>query len=299
VSAATTESARGELPSLELPAIRELAGFPRWVLWRWAERGGKATKKPICTTEEPASTTNPATWATFDEVARAFVRGVGDGVGFVFTDTPFAGVDLDHAIGADGRVAPWAQAIVRRIDSYTEQSVSGTGLHVIVRGALAGSGRKAGPIECYDTGRYFVMTGRHVQGTPELIHERGEILRAWAAETFRAAARTPGGGAGKRRPPAPWDGSLPARVALARAQDPTVRLLLAQPHRRLGYGSPSEADWALAATLAEAGYPAVEIEHALRWRHRHVEPRPKWLGYFPLTADEAIGAVEARREGPR
>lgn len=285
---------RAELPSLELPAIRELAELPRWVLWHYETREGKATKVPLRPDGARASSTAPSTWATFEAVAAAFVRGLGDGVGFVFTDSPFAGVDLDHVIDSDGRVAPWAQAIVERLGSYTERSISGTGLHVIVRGALAGRGRKAGPIECYDTRRYFVVTGKHVQGTPDAIHDRGETLRVWVGETF-----APEGARAESFTVSAWDGVLPDRVALARAQDPTVRLLLAQPHRRLGYASPSEADYALACTLAEAGFPADEIAAALRWRQRHIEMRPKSVDYFARTAANAIARVGAGRREAR
>ena len=164
------------LPPLSIPAIAELATWSRWVLHE--------NKEPITVNGSRASTTRTETWSKYEDCAAAFVRGVGDGVGFVLTETPFAGIDLDHVVDAAGTVAPWAQAIVDRIGSYTERSTSGTGLHILVRGELAGRGRKRGPIECYDRGRYFVMTGRHASGTPDRILDRGEILRAWVAETF-------------------------------------------------------------------------------------------------------------------
>ncbi|MCL4685510.1 hypothetical protein KJ059_12260 [Myxococcota bacterium] len=273
------------LPPLSIPAIAELATWRRWVL--------HDNKEPITVRGSRASTTKPSTWASFEEVADVFVRGLGDGVGFVFTETPFAGIDLDHVVDDAGNVSPEAQAIVDRFASYTELSTSRTGLHILVRGELAGRGRKRGPIECYDRGRYFVMTGRHASGTPDRILDRGEILRAWVAETFgvetsasRAAACDP----------IEWNGELPDAVAIARDVDATVRLLLSKAHRALGYASASEADFALGCRLAEAAFPVATVEAALRWRHRHVEPRPKSVDYFARTAQNAVGHVTARNE---
>lgn len=273
------------LPPLSIPAIAELATWSRWVLHE--------NKEPITVNGSRASTTRTETWSKYEDCAAAFVRGVGDGVGFVLTETPFAGIDLDHVVDAAGTVAPWAQAIVDRIGSYTERSTSGTGLHILVRGELAGRGRKRGPIECYDRGRYFVMTGRHASGTPDRILDRGEILRAWVAETFGPETTARRGAACD---PIDWDGELPDGVAIARNADATVRLLLAKAHRALGYASASEADFAFACRLAEGAFPVAAIEAALRWRHRYVEPRPKSVDYFLRTAQNAVAHISARNE---
>ena len=56
---------------------RELAERPQWVVWRWEERGGKATKPPYSAiTGKLASSTDPDTWTTFEKALAASRREV-------------------------------------------------------------------------------------------------------------------------------------------------------------------------------------------------------------------------------
>ena len=49
--------------------------------------------------------------------------------------------------------------IIERLDTFTEASVTGTGVHMIARGKLPPGRRRKDRIEMYDSGRYFTMTG--------------------------------------------------------------------------------------------------------------------------------------------
>lgn len=141
----------------------ELLDLPQWVTWRMELADGKPTKVPYSpATGHKASTTDPGTWGSYEQAVWAAASRGHAGVGFVFSaDDPYVGVDLDHCRDPDtGAVEAWALEIVRRLDSYTEVSQSGTGLHIIVRGELPPRGRKKGPIEMYMSGRFFCMTGR-------------------------------------------------------------------------------------------------------------------------------------------
>ena len=63
------------------------------------------------------------------------------------------------------------------LDSYTEASPSGTGVHVLVFGELPpGGGNKKGQVEMYGSGRYFTCTGQHLPGTPLTVNDRTEAL---------------------------------------------------------------------------------------------------------------------------
>ena len=86
-------------------------------------------------TARTASSTDPATWSSFDEVVTAYEAGGFDGIGFVFTKgDPYCGIDLDDCRDPSRvRSRPWAQAIIDELASYTEVSPSGTGVHIIVR----------------------------------------------------------------------------------------------------------------------------------------------------------------------
>ena len=81
-------------------------------------------------------------------------------------DRPYFGLDLDPELREADR-----HAIVLKLDTYTEFSVSGSGMHVIGRGRLE-TGRHPLGLGVFDRGRYFVMTGDHVRGTPTEIQGR-------------------------------------------------------------------------------------------------------------------------------
>jgi putative DNA primase/helicase len=147
----------------------ELKTLRQWVRWRWewGEKRKAWTKVPIQPTRDrKASTTNPKTWGAFkDALSHVGIHGT-DGIGFVFTpDDPYCGVDLDSCRNPEtGEIAPAAVEITRGLDSFTEASPTGTGVHVIVRGALpGGAGRKRGWLEVYDRGRYFAFTGAVIE----------------------------------------------------------------------------------------------------------------------------------------
>jgi hypothetical protein len=169
----------------EIPAIDELAGLRQWVCWRMTERDGKQTKIPVQPSGINASTTNPHTWATLDTCLAAVGRYDIRGVGFVFTrQAGIVGVDLDKCRNPEtGEIEPWAQAIVGRLRSYTEVSQSGCGLHILSRGTLPTDGGRHGQIEVYWHGRYFVMTGQHLDGTVDEIEDSQEALEwLWATQ---------------------------------------------------------------------------------------------------------------------
>src|SRR5262245_6239382 len=157
----------------------ELRALP-WVLWRAEPRGeGKPTKVPyqVAAPTRRASSTDPTTWASFDDALEAFAS-LGDriaGIGVVLTAA--GGVtclDLDRVIDAEGTLDPRAETIVDRCDSWTEISPSGTGLHVFVRGRVPRSLRGS-QIEIYCRERYIAVTG-HQWGAPDALREQQSYL---------------------------------------------------------------------------------------------------------------------------
>jgi putative DNA primase/helicase len=180
-------------PRIEnIPA--ELKRTPQWVLYRLTERNGKSDKPPFdYRTGRPGAVTDPAVWASF-ETALAQL-GHYDGVGFAFSPRDeFAGIDLDHCIDEEGEIEPWAERIVHGLQSYTERSPSGRGLHIFVRGKLPPGARRSkmggfgtdgtGAVEMYDHGRYFTVTGNRWEEAPTQIESRGEELAAFYREIF-------------------------------------------------------------------------------------------------------------------
>ncbi|CAN5728715.1 hypothetical protein BH24ACT22_BH24ACT22_12070 [soil metagenome] len=153
-------------PRTILPEVipNELKARPQWVNWRLEKRGEEWTKVPYDPkTECRASSTNPLTWASFEEAFEALDASGYDGVGFVFcTGDPYVGIDLDGCRDPEtGQLQAWAEKAVRNLDGYAEVSPSDTGVHVIVRGEVPrGSASRRGPVEVYDSKRFFTMTGR-------------------------------------------------------------------------------------------------------------------------------------------
>lgn len=166
---------------------QDLRTLPQWVVWKLQTRKGKLTKVPFHPqTGTFASTTDPRTWSDFDTACRVFEQGNYDGVGFVFTNKdPFCGIDLDKCRDPKtGTIEPWAQAIIEKLDSYTEISPSDRGVHIIIEGQLPEGQRRRGQIELYETGRYFTMTGHHLDETPDCIHNRQAEIEVLHAEVF-------------------------------------------------------------------------------------------------------------------
>jgi hypothetical protein len=141
-----------------------------------------------------ASSTDPATWSDY-ATAQAAVKRYGlAGVGFVFTaDDPFCGVDLDDCRNPQtGTIAPWAQAIIGKLDSYSEVSPSQTGIKVFLKGELPAGAKhntphEGGSVEMYGAGRYFTVTGKHVAGTPGTVERRQAELTTVYARIFGPA----------------------------------------------------------------------------------------------------------------
>jgi hypothetical protein len=165
-------------------AIAELAQLDQWVNWRYLTRNGKRDKPPVNPhTGELGDHTDPATWSTYTHVRESSTR-----IGFVFHPSdPYSGVDLDGCRNqATGVIEGWAQRWIDALASYTEISPSGTGVKIFVRGTLPEQLVHAmGPhigIEVYSEKRYFAVTGQHLTGTPETIHDAQATLDLLWAE---------------------------------------------------------------------------------------------------------------------
>jgi primase-polymerase (primpol)-like protein len=116
-----------------------LTALPHWVVWRWSRaKSGKWTKVPYRPDrpDQKAKNNDPTTWSSYDTALRVYKAADADGIGFCLLNSEIAAFDLDDCRdSATGVVDEWAQALVRRVGSYTEVTVSGTGLRIIGRGA--------------------------------------------------------------------------------------------------------------------------------------------------------------------
>lgn len=164
---------------------QELKDVPHWVNWKAIERGGEETKPPFMPSGKFAKSDDPATWNTFNTVMAAADRF--NGVGFVLTkDDPYVGIDFDKCYcPAFNLIDPTIEQYVRNLDSYTEVSPSGRGFRQILKGSLPVDGRKKGPVEVYQSGRYVTLTGHHIEGFPWTIENRQSELDRFYNAVFQ------------------------------------------------------------------------------------------------------------------
>ncbi len=143
----------------------ELKKYPNWVVWRYEERDGKKTKVPYnATNQKHAKANDSSTWNTFQQVENP--PKWADGIGFMFSESPFVGIDIDHCFDG-GEQEKNALELVKHFGTYAEKSPSGDGLHMIGRAELI-RGRRFGSVEIYPHGRYFTMTGDVLEGAGDI-----------------------------------------------------------------------------------------------------------------------------------
>lgn len=126
--------------------------------WVCAAEGSKVPMKSW--EYAAASSTNPETWSDFETAIESVNQHHYDYCGFVFADNGIVGVDIDAGYDEDGFISTLAADIIGKCKSYTEQSRSGRGFHILLKGTLPFKGKNnlAG-VEIYRTARYFIMTG--------------------------------------------------------------------------------------------------------------------------------------------
>lgn len=228
-----------------------LKDLRQWVYWRAEKRNGKRTKIPYSpTTGSRARSDDPGTWATLAQARKAAQSSAYDGIGFVFSESdPFCGVDLDSCVDSEsGEIEPWAMNIVEELDSYTEISPSGTGLHIIVRAKLPSGGNRKDRIEMYDRGRCFTVTGNHLKDTPTGVQERQEQIRSLHAHLFPSMLSEVPSTNGSSPPKTSLDAAELLRKATSASNGSRFAALWSGDTS--GYSSDSEADLALCSMLA-------------------------------------------------
>lgn len=113
---------------------RKLKSYPQWVVWRFVWRDGEWSKLPINpVTGEPAKSNDPSTAGSFQDALEYHQREDTDtdGIGFIVTESPFAGVDLDGVYDPEnGEFDDIAEDVLETLGSYSEFSPSG---RIVVR----------------------------------------------------------------------------------------------------------------------------------------------------------------------
>lgn len=173
---------RDELAAGWPPALRAQRAY---LPFRYVPRAsGRRGKRPCSAAGVWVDPGDRRHHLTFAEVLGTLEAGAVDGVGLVLGDhlsvegRPLVGIDLDGVVEG-GQLHPGAAALLKRMDTYAEVSVSGGGLHLLALGTLPAGVRRgtAGgmSVELITRG-YLTLTGRRWPGAPSTLCDATDAL---------------------------------------------------------------------------------------------------------------------------
>ena len=309
---------------------QEMQDLPHWVNWKyyWDRKQERWTKLPLNPIGmNGAAANDPVTWASFLPSCGNVWKNPELGIGFEIgskaenASSGFVCVDLDHVL-KDGMIQDAAALeIFETLDSYTEISPGGDGLHIWIRADITEQrSKRKGPLEIYSDGRYITVTG-NIYGTRLDIEERTAEIKEMIDKYLTAAepqqpkpaspssvgTSFPGPWDIAGTPVTPWTGTDSDDDIIRKMCDRTAeaaRLWAGDMGNYLGAnGNPdhSAADQALTNALAYwANYDAVTVDRLFR---RSKLMRPKWddihdtannRTYGQMTIDKALAGKAPR-----
>lgn len=176
--------------------LRDKALFVGWK-YVWSDKANKVIKIPISPkTGHAADTTNFHDWTNFERACQAVKKFDLHGIGIVFNARGLMGIDIDDCMKDGKLIDPKAREIVDTVNSYTEISPSGNGIHILCYGRLPdeyGYKRKDS-LEMYDTGRFFTLTGKVLEGhfrkIPPQATTQKAVTEIWRKYLRREKAAT-------------------------------------------------------------------------------------------------------------
>jgi hypothetical protein len=304
-----TEIATPFHPMRSIDALRPLRQLRHWVIARQEVVNGRTTKVPYCAFDltRKASSTDRSTWSDFETACRIVERDRSWMLGFVLHDSGYLGIDFDNCRNAQtGAIEAWASELSARVPTYTEASVSGTGIHQIVKGALPPGRRRTGSdgkcpaipagaeVEMYDSARYFIMTGDVLSGASR-IESCTDAVAALHGCLFPAAASAPPAALASPTPNDLPDDELLKRARTAKKSGKKFTKLwdgdLSDHH-----GDASKADAALCAYLAFwTGNDPARIDQLFRQSKLY---REKWDREDYRTRTIALAMQASAAYGP-
>lgn len=277
-------------------ALKESALF---CVWKKEERGGKPTKIPYNPiTGGKAQPNNKATFAPFQTAATVMESYDGLGIG-IFDG--LCAIDIDHCI-KDGKPSEMAADIISTMDSYTEYSPSGSGVHIYFTVSAGFQYNKAkyyinnqkSGLEVYISGatqKYVTVTGNAI-GT-RVIMERGEQLQKVLDKYM--LRRKPDEARGKHEQTS-FSLSDDEVLKIAAGASNGAAFMQLWNGDASGHSSHSEADLALCNLLAfYTGKDAAQMDRLFR---QSGLMRPKWdrpqsgSTYGAITIQEAINGTK-------
>lgn len=280
-----------------------------WSVGRVKPRGnGKYDKIPFIAEKkfcsQKAKSNDPSTWRTYEEAKALFKESQSWKMPFdilmLMCDGTFTLTERDDCVDKEtGLFDEKALDLISRIDSYTEFSWSGGGLHIFTQGGIP-HGHKSADVEMYSDARPIAWMGKHLVGTPHDVLDRQDKVMVIYEEHFgemdrRTAEIPPLDGGGTCLFP---DDEV---ISGAMATSEKFRLLYSGKwqqiwwfvgDRKIGYPSQSEADLALCRDLAERTNKDLKVMDRL-FRQSGLYRADRWDK--PARAGETYGQGTLRR----
>ena len=281
----------------------ELRSRGQWICFMFEERNGMQNKIPKNPTNgKNASVSDPGSWASFQIAYERYKSGKYNGIGFVFTQNdPFCGIDLDSCRNPDTEeINPKAENIIRKLNSYSEISPSGTGVHVIVKSTMPGKRNRKDEFEIYDTGRWFTFTGNIINGSPANVENRQDEVEEVYKEIFGTDEGSKNGANDICTISDISDitDELIIQSASAARNGEKFQKLMDGDWQSLGYPSASEADAGLASILSFYTQDSAQLLRVIKQSGLWDE---KWKrkDYQDRTIKFALEHTQARYEWER
>jgi putative DNA primase/helicase len=175
---------------MQSPLIEKYINEKRWVNWKLVpvkDKDGnvKHTKVPYQTKTVKAKSNDPLTWNTYEAVSTAADNGSNGfaGVGIMLHDGKLICIDIDHVV-EDGKVkhaqADIILALLKKANTFTEISQSGTGLHIFLECTtpFVPLANKKAPFEVYADVRFIATTNNPFnKAIPVRTVDEAEILQ--------------------------------------------------------------------------------------------------------------------------
>lgn len=306
---------RQRVESSDISALAELKTYPNWLVFRMLPKGsGSGWSKDPWQSQVPARARNndPATWTRFEKAALRGAVTTPDSecgnfiYGFALDPeaVPLVCVDIDHAVDTEtGLIHPFAEEAVRRANSFTEVSFSGTGFHIFVRGLSplgrdttsrkpAGVGSDSPlKVDVFSRNRFIALTGDHFSPSPRDIRDAHEFLN-WLAESLGLLVTVkPQATLIVDEPVAASDESI-LQQAFGAQNSQKVRRLFGGDGS--GYATASEAFMALACCFAFWTKDTGQVARLIYQSRLRSSQRNRSLGWYLTTARKAIEWVNSK-----
>ena len=183
----------GNLAKLPL-ALEHLREQQVWVCWHWFWNGKKWTKPPYRADnpDRNASSSDPATWGTYEQATEQVRAGRADGIGVALKGRNLGGVDLDHCRDPEtGVIEPWAEERLQQFPgAYVEATVSGKGLRILGTSALESFAPKfkladkgnGAAVELFSNSNHYLTLSCNEIASCGALPDIGDKMAALAAE---------------------------------------------------------------------------------------------------------------------